>query len=61
MRSSFPHAAPAPTHSSDPRAPLLSESEIGKVKKADSALTHKDAFKKAAGNWGKAKENPKNK
>ena len=29
--------------------------EIAKVKAADSELNHKDAFKKAAGNWKTAK------
>ncbi len=34
---------------------LFMKSEIARVKKADSNLDHKLAFKKAAGNWKNAK------
>jgi hypothetical protein len=48
-----------------PRAPsaynIFMKSEIAKVKKANPKFEHKEAFAAAAANWGKAKENPKNK
>ncbi|KAJ3073596.1 hypothetical protein HDU98_001191 [Podochytrium sp. JEL0797] len=48
-----------------PRKPsaynLFMKTELPKVKVADPTLTHKDAFKVAAGNWKTAAENPANK
>ncbi|ORY90453.1 hypothetical protein BCR43DRAFT_528096 [Syncephalastrum racemosum] len=35
--------------------------ELKKVKDANPGIAHKEAFKKAAQNWGSAPENPKNK
>ncbi|CAO3656501.1 unnamed protein product [Mucor hiemalis] len=37
------------------------KTEIAKVKKENPNMPHKDVFKKAAGNWAKSPENPKNK
>jgi hypothetical protein len=61
-------ASPAKAAKAEPkakRAPsaynIFMKSEIAKVKKANSALDHKEAFKVAAGNWKTAKENPANK
>ncbi|KAJ3070707.1 hypothetical protein HDU98_006254 [Podochytrium sp. JEL0797] len=48
-----------------PRKPsaynLFMKTELPKVKIADPTITHKDAFKVAAGNWKTAAENPANK
>ncbi|KAI7858340.1 hypothetical protein BDC45DRAFT_499394 [Circinella umbellata] len=35
--------------------------ELAKVKAANPGIAHKEAFKKAAQNWGTAPENPKKK
>ncbi|KAJ3011426.1 hypothetical protein HKX48_006843 [Thoreauomyces humboldtii] len=37
------------------------KAELPKVKAKDTTLTHREAFKKCAENWGSAPENPKNK
>ncbi|KAI8088698.1 uncharacterized protein BX664DRAFT_331153 [Halteromyces radiatus] len=37
------------------------KTELAKVKAAEPGIAHKDAFKKAASNWAKSPENPKNK
>ncbi|KAJ3030224.1 UNVERIFIED_CONTAM: hypothetical protein HDU68_009748 [Siphonaria sp. JEL0065] len=48
-----------------PRAPsaynLFMKTELPKVKAENPALTHKEAFKVAAGNWKDSDENPANK
>ena len=35
--------------------------ELAKIKEKDPKIDHKEAFKVAAKNWAKSKENPKNK
>ena len=40
---------------------LFMKAELAKVKKANSALAQKEAFKVAAGNWKTSKENPASK
>ncbi|CAO3633039.1 unnamed protein product [Mucor hiemalis] len=40
---------------------IFMKTELAKVKETNAGITHKDAFKMAAGNWAKSSENPKNK
>lgn len=40
---------------------VFMKTELAKVKEANAGISHKDAFKMAAGNWAKSSENPKNK
>ncbi|ORZ06872.1 hypothetical protein BCR42DRAFT_426618 [Absidia repens] len=40
---------------------MYMKAELGKVKKDNPGMTHKEAFKKVAESWATAPENPKNK